>query len=298
MCGFGAALAEREQAMEKTVNDSIGRRLPGLFCAEELENTEPRRPLARTVWFPVIQLMSAREQEGSSRGFFVAAKGGHNDESHNHNDIGNFIIYNDGKPLIVDIGVETYTAKTFSDRRYEIWTMQSVYHNLPTIDGVMQQAGQEFQAREARFWKDGEDINFSLDIASAYPPEAYLKSWKRMVTLSPSSGVTVRDSHEFSKQISRLEMSLITPCDVRIAENGRLMFGETGFGEGRSSGTAVLHFEPSDAHVEVQPIAITDEQLGRVWGERLVRVLLSAVNPSVKGSWDLRFSRIEKQGAR
>lgn len=47
-------------------------------------------------------------------------------ERHNHNDIGQFIVYADGKPVIIDVGVETYTAKTFSERRYEIWTMELV----------------------------------------------------------------------------------------------------------------------------------------------------------------------------
>ena len=41
-------------------------------------------------------VMAARDQGGSSQGLYVAAKGGHNDESHNHNDNGNFVINNDG----------------------------------------------------------------------------------------------------------------------------------------------------------------------------------------------------------
>src|SRR5690606_39665769 len=55
---------------------------------------------------------------------FFAAKGGYNNESHNHNDIGSFILYKEGKPLFIDAGVGTYTKKTFSNERYDIWTMQ------------------------------------------------------------------------------------------------------------------------------------------------------------------------------
>ena len=52
--------------------------------------------------------------------------------------MGNVVVFVDGKPVIVDAGVETYTRKTFSAERYTIWTMQSAYHTLPTIvrDGV------------------------------------------------------------------------------------------------------------------------------------------------------------------
>ncbi len=90
-------------------------------------------------------------KRGSARGLTVAAKGGHNDESHNHNDVGEFVVYCDGKPLLIDAGVETYSRKTFSPQRYEIWTMQSAYHNLPTIDGVQQAPGAAFAARDVTY---------------------------------------------------------------------------------------------------------------------------------------------------
>src|SRR6185369_12944547 len=113
---------------------------------------EPAKPpLVRDAWLPGIQVMTARRREASSAGLYLAAQGGHNAESHNHNDVGNFIVYADGEPAIVDVGVETYSAQTFSSRRYEIWTMQSAYHNLPTIDGVMQGAGRQFAARSVSY---------------------------------------------------------------------------------------------------------------------------------------------------
>jgi len=82
--------------------------------AKELLKTEPREPLTRDFWLPELQVMGARSFEGSKPGLYVAAKGGHNAESHNHNDVGNFIVYADGYPALIDVGVETYTAKTFS----------------------------------------------------------------------------------------------------------------------------------------------------------------------------------------
>ena len=103
---------------------------------------------------PGIQVMAARVEEGSAQGLYLAAQGGHNAESHNHNDVGNFLIYADGQPAIIDVGVETYSAKTFSSKRYEIWTMQSAYHNLPTIDGVMQSAGRQFAASAVEYHAD------------------------------------------------------------------------------------------------------------------------------------------------
>ena len=125
-----------------------------IFSAAEIAQAEAYAPQPRDVWLPVIEVMAARDQARSARGLYVAAKGGHNNESHNHNDIGEFVVYLDGLPLLIDAGVETYSRKTFSPQRYEIWTMQSAYHSLPTIDGVQQSPGEQFAARDVHYAAD------------------------------------------------------------------------------------------------------------------------------------------------
>ena len=139
--------------------------------------SRPRLPWSRSParsGFPDLQMMAARERPGSSAGLYVAAWGGHNAQSHNHNDVGNVIVYADGQPVLVDVGAPEYTSKTFSPRRYEIWTMQSAWHNLPVVNGVDQQDGAAFRAREVVFTPGRDAVRFSLDIAPAYPPEAKL----------------------------------------------------------------------------------------------------------------------------
>lgn len=68
-------------------------------------------------------------------GWTLCIKGGHNGESHNHNDVGSLMVYVDGHPLLVDAGNMVYTAKTFSDARYTLWNCRSMYHNVPLIGG-------------------------------------------------------------------------------------------------------------------------------------------------------------------
>ncbi|MFN2155857.1 MAG: heparinase II/III family protein, partial [Anaerolineae bacterium] len=124
---------------------------------------------------------------------------GHNAESHNHNDVGNFIVYVDGKPLVVDAGVETYSRKTFSPQRYEIWTMQSAYHSLlPTVDGIMQAPGGEFAARSVEYAADDDGAQFSLDIAGAYPQEAGIKTWARTIDFQRGEQVEIVDLYELA----------------------------------------------------------------------------------------------------
>ncbi|MBN1985680.1 MAG: heparinase II/III family protein, partial [Prolixibacteraceae bacterium] len=138
---FGAFLAEKQDWGKVPPGGKIDEQIMQLMYLDEIKNAEAENALISDFWLPETQVAGARDEDGSASGFFFAAKGGHNAESHNHNDLGSCVLYFDGKPCLVDIGRETYTAKTFSNRRYEIWTMQSQYHNLPKINGVDQKEG-------------------------------------------------------------------------------------------------------------------------------------------------------------
>lgn len=141
--------------------------------------------------------------------FGFAAKGGHNEESHNHNDIGNFIIAADSTQLIADIGSGEYTKDYFSDKRYEILCCSSEGHSVPEIDGKAQMPGKE---REGKIIQGG-DNKFVLDIAGAYEVEG-LKSIVRSFELSENS-VKLNDKFEFSDSrahtITERFISLIEP---------------------------------------------------------------------------------------
>src|SRR5438067_13068774 len=139
--------------------------------------------LERDASYPALHLMTARQKAATTDGFYLAAQAASNGRSHGHNDSGSFIVFHDGNPVIIDPGVEAYTAKTFSPQRYTIWTMQSAYHNLPTIGGVMQKDGAEYRAENVKFVPGKDEVRFSLDIATAYPAEARVKSWERTVVL-------------------------------------------------------------------------------------------------------------------
>jgi hypothetical protein len=279
---------ERGADIQRSMGTSLGRLLPTLFMLDEIYAVEPRMPLPRDVWLDEIEVAVARDQAGSSAGFYVAAKGGHNAESHNHNDVGNFIVYVDGKPVIVDAGVETYTRKTFGPQRYETWTMQSAYHSLlPTVDGVMQAPGPEFAARDARYKADDAWAEFSLDIAGAYGPEAKIKRWKRTVTLHRGQDVEIVDDYELSAPADEIRLSLLTPCQVRLKAPGEVPLREAPLPDGRSAGAARIAYDPDKLTALTIEIAISDERLGEVWGNRLTRVVFVAHNPPQQGT--LRF---------
>ena len=90
---------------------------------------------SRNDYFPSLRLSVNREGEGCNKGLFLSLKGGHNAVSHNHLDVGNFVIFCDGQPIFIDAGVGPYTAKTFNQDRYTIWSMRSEYLTfLPSME--------------------------------------------------------------------------------------------------------------------------------------------------------------------
>jgi len=264
--------------------DSIGRQLPALFHLAEFRKAKRAQALLRDAWMPGIQVMAARLEANSPRGLYLAAQGGHNAESHNHNDVGNFMVYVNGKPAIIDVGVETYTAKTFSSHRYDIWTMQSAYHNCPTIDGVMQAAGREFAASDVSYHGDDRAAEFRLNLVKAYPKEARIESWKRALRLDREKNqVTLVDDYALAQPAKVITLTLMTPCAVTKDGAGKLSLA-TGSGD-----TVRIEYDAQVFQPVVEEIKLEDRKLRGEWGERLFRILLRAENPPAHAAWTTRI---------
>jgi hypothetical protein len=281
MAKFGA-WAAGEQKMGSERSESIGRNLPALFNLSEIRKAPRAEPLVRDVWLPGTQVMIARCKAGSADGLYLAAQGGHNAESHNHNDVGNFMVYADGQPAIIDVGVETYTAKTFSSQRYDIWTMQSAYHNLPTIDGVMQRAGRSFEATEAAYRSDERTAEFRLNIAKAYPLEAGIDFWRRTLRLDRGRNeIEVADAYSLNKPAGRITLTLMSASKPVEGGGGLLRLG----------GNVAVRFDAGSLKSTIEEIPIKDRRLLGTWGERIWRILLVAERPPQKGQFTVRVGQ-------
>jgi len=101
-----------------------------------------------------------------------AAKGGHNDEPHNHNDLGHFILHVGGESLLADIGAGRYTRQYFGAERYASIHNGAQGHSVPIINGALQQAGKEYRAHLLHYVEKREKIDFTLDLSGAYDQPA------------------------------------------------------------------------------------------------------------------------------
>ena len=207
---------------------------------------------AADIWYPSVGVLSVR------RGTYVlGAKAGCNADSHNHNDTGSLILYKDGRPLLIDVGVESYTAKTFSDRRYEIWTMQSGWHNLPEFDPAggqyQQRSGPEARAEHVEVVPDLSGL--SMDIAAAYGPVPGLGCYRRRMALT-ADGLTVEDVTDYPGTVALGLMSAEKPETA----GDTVRFGTLGKAEVQGAD-----------RVTWEAVPIRDARLRAAWPETIYR---------------------------
>lgn len=223
------------------------------FAARAMERCPalPRR--RREIYYPSAGVFVARDAA-----YCLAVKAGGNGDSHNHNDTGSFLVYKDGRPLLIDLGAEVYTRKTFSKDRYDIWTMQSSWHNLPAFDGVMQKAGAAYRARDVRTSFTAAESRISMELSAAWPPAAGLHSYRRTVRLQKGKRILVQDV--CGGTFSEAAMHLITPEEPRI-DGCQIRLG--GDCLVRACGSGEIGFET---------VAVTDPHLRAAWPGRIFRI--------------------------
>ena len=281
---FGAYLARLGNWGEGAMGGRIFDQIRNLGLINEIRSADAKEALVADFWFPETEVAGARDKEGSFSGFFFGAKGGFNAESHNHNDVGSCLMYFNGKPCLIDLGREEYVAKTFSSRRYEIWTMQSGYHNLPVINGTDQMQGENYKAKNSSFNATAKSATFTTEIGGAYPEGAKVKSWVRTYTLNRGKNFTVSDKYELNSVANAITSSnLITCCKVTQVKPGLLKFEGDGF-------TLNMSYNARVVTPEIEFIEVTDRSLKRYWPDGVTRIKLRFIKPGIKGGQTVTFA--------
>lgn len=250
----------------------VFRILEALRISDELANYTEKYKSSNFTWYPETEFCYLRNDKA-----FFAAKGGYNDESHNHNDAGTFSLWVNNTPVIIDAGVGTYTKQTFSSERYSIWTMQSNYHNLPMINGVPQKYGRKFKANDAKASKN----SFSVEIASAYPDEAAVESWVRSYKFSKNS-LTISDDFKLSESKSPNVINFMTWGDVDIQNNGIVFITIDGV-------KAKLNYDSDLFELKKETVEISDKRLSDVWGNKIYRLSFTSKANNLSGHYSFKI---------
>jgi len=252
-----------------------------IMCENEIKNCKAPYNYEIDSCLPNLQVVTARESDTGNRGFFLSVKGGHNNESHNHNDIGNYIVYLNGTPAVIDAGVGVYTKFTFSSERYKIWTMRSDWHNLPSISAngteYVQLPGKNRRTENFSYTNTPEVVTVSCDIESAYDVETSLSKLNRKTELhrlnNESSYISVCDSFDFAKAPDSITENIILTAEPDIYEDhADIMLDE-------NSGIRI-HYINKSIEAEKEDVDIsTDNRLRSTWNQnQLWRLKLTLKN--------------------
>jgi hypothetical protein len=257
-----------------------------MFDAAERKAADARAPYIKRAWFGDCQILCARENAGSEKGFFLSAKAGNNWESHNHNDVGNLIVFLDGKPLFIDLGTEEYKVQTFSPQRFELWYLQSQYHNCPTINGIMQHENRPYKAAWAKYERTDSRDTVTMDIAGAYPIETNAESFVRSVSLKrgDNAAVTVTDEYRFNEPPTQgTAWNWMTLYEPKLTEEGIVIDCE--------GSAAVLKYDRDKLCAVIEEKPLEDSRLRQNWGGRVYRVVLTQKQPEISGAASFEIVR-------
>lgn len=161
------------------------RDLKCLFEYQEIIDEPTREFKHKDIWLPQGQQLFVRSKDERVS---LAAKGGYNNESHNHNDLGHFIYMVDGSDVLCDLGGLRYTARAFSPYRYEFWIVNSTAHNCLTIGGYDQHNGDQYKSYEVSHELNDNHVNVAMDISEAYEKAAGVTDYVRTFDFEKENG--------------------------------------------------------------------------------------------------------------
>ncbi|WP_211316385.1 heparinase II/III family protein [Niabella yanshanensis] len=278
MKSFAAYLIRQQNGHLKIRgNRDIFRTLQSATYNKEMGTVTPALPSAPYTWYPQTEFCYIK-----NRTYFFAAKGGFNNESHNHNDVGTFALYVDTIPFFIDAGVGTYTRQTFGRERYTIWTMQSNYHNLPLINGAAQQFGAAYKSSDVSF--NVASKKFSLDISKAYNNEASVKNWQRSYDLS-DKGLVIEEAFDLT--------SLKEPTSIHFLVSAKPVINKAGVVLlEKNSRKVEFRYTKRLFNVEVDTLSLNDKRLSDVWGSEIYRIRLIAEKPQLKGKYNYTIAKV------
>ena len=265
-----SSLASRMKQESLGRASELGNYLTDVFGFASLK-AEKENFSAVNFWQDMGLAVLREKPDSPAKGTILSLKGGHNRESHNHNDLGHFTLMRGGRFLVADIGVGIYTAQTFNSGRYDIWNIGAQGHNQPRFGQIMQQYGADYKSVLTMTGDDTAEV----DLGQAYPAEAKIKSLKRKVYLNRKTGaVEVTDSASLSG-CEKVAITLLTAVEPRNFSADKLEWKQ---------GTLLLE---NLKIVQVSEELRLDAQLKKTWG-RLWRIELAGEICN-SGSWEMKF---------
>ena len=203
LVGFGAMLGKQQkfdESLNLSPHGSLINTLLNLFIIDDMSNAEIIKPFLKEVWMPGREIFAARSFPNSSEGLYIAAKGGNNAENHNHNDVGNFIIYCDGKPVIIYIGIEL--SRTELKQKYTLIESKEPYFVTDRIIFLGEiPRKNSFEAQSTPFVTNNNLDDYVIDDSALA-----LKSEKGLIIITGCSHSGICNIIDYAKHITGFDL--------------------------------------------------------------------------------------------
>lgn len=162
-----------------------------IYWARHFDFQQDTPDPVRLYLMPVAQQFVASETVKGHTVCF-AAKGGHNAQPHNHNDVGSIIYHIDGDSLLIDLGRGKYSREYFQQRYTKVCN-SSRGHSVPIIDGEYQKPGAEYACGSFELLEGAGSRRIEIDMEKAYGLP-YLSSLHRSLLFEENGKLTVTDT--------------------------------------------------------------------------------------------------------
>lgn len=138
--------------------------------------------------------------------YSLAAKAGHNEEHHNHNDVGCFILATEKGQVFCDLGAGRYTRQYFQrPGRYEVFCNGSQSHSVPIVNGAYQKEGEEHRGTLS---VEGDSI--TVEMAGAYESGLIETLTRRIEALE--NGIRLTDTFSAFETLTERFVTLYEPA--------------------------------------------------------------------------------------
>ncbi len=288
MMGFGAwAYRHIQDNTPKVESFFKPRQLYNLLATAECAAAQPNESRQQTMYLPSVELMTARTNDN----LFIASHGGNNAESHNHNDVGDFIVYANGSPVIIDAGKGTYMAITFSRNRYSLWYNTSAYHNVPLINGVQQEATAASKANQVTYNSNKGITQFTMDLTNAYSGKTGLQAWNRNILVDAViNRIEVNDQYQFKSANTSLTQTFMTVCATDLSVAGKIIFTT------EKNNKVQLTYDANEWSINKEAMPLLEpheQQLKTNWNNKTIwRILLTNTSHKQQGRFIYTISKL------
>ncbi|MCE0497254.1 MAG: heparinase II/III family protein [Methylacidiphilales bacterium] len=171
---------------------------------------------------PESVLITRSERPGAPR-LGLALKGGNNGGNHGHNDNGTYVAVCNGAALIVDPGMESYTAKSFGPHRYENMFNNSYGHDVPFVGDTLEKFGPSALGKIISTTFTDDKDTLVMDLTTSYPVPSLQKLTRTYVLDRTKPSIEITDEASFSEP-TNFGSALVTVWDWKEESPGVFLF--------------------------------------------------------------------------